>query len=252
MIFKRALLLFALSFSVVSNIHAETITINGEDDWSPYSSITGDKKGVEGFAPEIVKAAFKTQGVTAEFKVLPYARCLDEVLKGDAIGCFDTVQDTDSQAKYLFHKTPLFEANTVVFGPANSTEKITKISDLEGKTVGITNGYTYSTEFTTNTKIKKETNPSEKTQLEKIAIGRLAYGVIWQMPGHDIIKKNPSLGGKVKELGTISTDALFVNFSRKHKDGQKYADIFEKGMAAIKADGTYKKLEDDFKKRVGL
>ena len=84
-----------------------------------------------------------------------------------------------------------------------------------------------------------------------LANGRLQYGVVWGMPGFDILKKNPNIASKVKAIGKISTDALYINFSKKHKDGARMADIFEKGMQAINADGTYKKLEAEFKKKVG-
>ncbi len=246
---KNLFVFASLLFSTISL--AETVTINGEDDWAPYSSKTADEKSVEGFAPDIIKAAFKTQGVDVVFKQVPYARCLAEVNAGDAVGCFDTVQDDDSKAKFIFHKTPLFNADMVVFAPSTSAETIAKISDLEGKTVGVTNGYTYASEFTNNAKITKQVVGSEKDQLNLLANGRLQYGVVWGMPGFDILKKNPNIASKVKAIGKISTDALYINFSKKHKDGARMANIFEKGMQAINADGTYKKLEAEFKKKVG-
>lgn len=246
---KNLFVASTLLFSTLT--FAETVIINGEDDWAPYSSKTSDEKSVEGFAPDIIKAAFKTQGVDVVFKQVPYARCLAEVNSGDAVGCFDTVQDDDSKAKFIFHKTPLFNADMVVFAPSSSTESIAKTSDLEGKTVGVTNGYTYASDFTNNAKINKQVVSSEKDQLNLLANGRLQYGIIWGMPGYDILKKNPNIASKVKVIGKISTDALYVNFSKKHKDGARMAEVFEKGMQTITTNGTYKKLESDFKTKFG-
>jgi polar amino acid transport system substrate-binding protein len=67
--------LVALCFLISSYASAETITINGEDDWAPYSSATPNYKSVQGLAPEIIAAAFKTQGVDVKFRPVPFARC---------------------------------------------------------------------------------------------------------------------------------------------------------------------------------
>ena len=96
---------------------AETITLNGEDDWAPYSSATENYKSVQGLAPNIIYAAFKTQGVEVKFRPVPFARCMIEVDNGVAIGCFDTIINQDTRDKYIFHKTPLFKADMVVYGP---------------------------------------------------------------------------------------------------------------------------------------
>ncbi|MDO9183445.1 MAG: transporter substrate-binding domain-containing protein [Bacteriovorax sp.] len=250
---KNVFLGIMLAAAIISPaIKAETITIAGEDDWAPFSSATKDGKGIEGFAPEIIKAAFKSQQIDVNFKVLPYARCMDEALKGDVLGCFDTVMDNDNKTKYLFHKTPMFEASMDIWGPTSSKEQNVTLKDLEGKKVGITNGYSYSPEFTDNTKILKEVTPSEKSQFEKLAAERISYAAVFGMPGFYILKSDARLASKIKKIGNISTDKVFLSFSKVHKDGAKYTEVFEKGLTAIKADGTYKKLEDDFKKRLGI
>lgn len=246
MFLSRWILFSALLVSSVSK--AEIIHLLGEDDWAPYSSATFDYKDVQGLAPDIVRAAFKSQGVTAIIRPMPFARCMMEVDKGQSLGCFDTVINQNTKDKYIFHNTPLFQAEMLIYG--KTTEKGgLSLEDLEGKVVGKTLGYTYPTSFLLNRKIKTEPGPTEKSQLQKVASGRIQYAVLWGLTGEDILDKNPELRNKVKALGKLSADSLYVNFSKKHKDGARYAAVFEKGMQAIHANGTYRKIESEFRKK---
>ncbi|WP_413560886.1 substrate-binding periplasmic protein [Bdellovibrio sp. HCB209] len=246
MILSRWILLSVFLVCAVSK--AETIHLLGEDDWAPYSSATSDYKDVQGFAPDIVRAAFKSQGVTAIIRPMPFARCMMEVDKGNSLGCFDTVINQNTKDSYIFHATPLFQADMMIYGKVNEKSGL-KLADLEGKVVGTTLGYTYPTSFLTNKKIITEPGPTEKSQLMKVAAGRIQYAVLWGMTGEELLKKNPDLKIKVKSLGRVSRDALYVNFSKKHKDGAKYAAILEKGIQTIHSDGTYKKIESEFRKK---
>ncbi|QDK45013.1 amino acid ABC transporter substrate-binding protein [Bdellovibrio sp. ZAP7] len=246
MISSRWIFLLALLFSGPSQ--AETITLVGEDDWAPYSSATQDYKDVQGLAPDIVRAAFKSQGVTAIIRPMPFTRCMMEVDKGNSIGCFDTLINQNTKDNYIFHETPLFQADMVIYGRQNEKAGL-KLSDLQGKVVGTTIGYTYPSEFIANKSIKTENGPNEKSQLQKVAAGRIQYAVLWGLTGESILEKNPELRQKVKALGRVSRDSLYVNFSKKHKDGSKYAAIFEKGMQTIIANGTYQKIESEFRKK---
>jgi polar amino acid transport system substrate-binding protein len=243
---RSIVLLLALFTSLVSK--AETITIIGEDDWAPYSSASKDYKEVEGLAPTIVRAAFKSQGVTAIIRPMPFTRCMMEVDKGNHLGCFDTLINQNTKDKYIFHETPLFQAEMLIYGRIDEKTGI-KLEDLEGKTVGTTLGYTYPSVFINNKKIITEDGPTEKSQLQKVAAGRIRYAVLWGLTGENILEKNPDLKKKVKALGRISRDNLYVNFSKKHKDGAKYATIFEKGLQTILSNGTYIKIESDFRKK---
>ncbi|MEK2644888.1 substrate-binding periplasmic protein [Bdellovibrio sp. BCCA] len=242
-------MLFTLVFLGFSPVFAKTIVINGEDDWAPYSSATKNYKDVEGLAPDIVRAAFKTQGIKVVTRPVPFARCLHEVDEGTAIGCFDTVISSETQDRYIFHPTPLFTADMVIYGSINEAPKTWTFKDLEGKTVGTTNGYTYPTEFISNKRVLHSPGPTEKSQLEKLASGRIQYAILWGLTGSLILEERPDLTKKVKALGVISRTNLYLSFSKKHKEGAKYAALLEKGLQKIRSNGTYAEIVDQFNSR---
>lgn len=226
----------------------ETITINGEDDWAPYSYVAADKETILGFTPQILKAAFESQGIQVKFRPVPFARCIDEVRKGKALACFDSVLDNETKAQFIHHKTPLFVSKTGVWALANSKESNVKLKDLEGQKVGVTLGYQYPPAFEMNDKIQKDTSPTELSVLHRLALGRVKYGLAYENPALLLIKKTKDLSGKLKMVGVLSTEPIFVSFSKIHPDGQKYADLLEKGLQVIKKNGTYDRLETEFKK----
>ncbi|MEN9659691.1 MAG: hypothetical protein RL571_3156 [Pseudomonadota bacterium] len=235
-----------------SYLYAETVIINAEDDWAPFSSMRADKYGVEGLSPTLVKAAFNSQGVEVEFNAVPFARCLSEVEHGKVVACFDTSITEDNKNKFIWHKTPLFEEGLSIFALSESTEKNLAVHNLEGKTVGLTHGYSYPNILMDNKKIIKDSSPFDDTQLKKLILKRIQYAVINTTPGTLLINGNRSYKDKIKIVGLVETSIFFLNFSKSHKDGQRMADIFEKGMASIKSNGTYHSIETEFKLKNGL
>lgn len=221
----------------------ESVTIVAENDWYPYCAERNGK--AEGFAVDVVEAAFKAAGTKVSFKIMPYARGMEEVKKGTEVGVFDTSKNSDLEKDYIFHKNELFTANIVIAGPASSSESGLATKSLEGKTVGITNGYTYGNEFDMNKAIKKDPAVDDKTMLKKLAASRTQYGVIYDQVMRSIVSENKAdLDGKIKIVGNVTSDKLYISFSKVHKDGAKFAQIFDKGMDAIKKSGEYKKIED--------
>ncbi|MFC7421613.1 substrate-binding periplasmic protein [Iodobacter arcticus] len=233
-------------------LYAETVVINAEDDWAPFSSMRSDKQGVEGLSPSLVSAAFNSQGINVKFNAVPFARCLYEVERGKVVGCFDTSMTENNKNKFIWHKTPLFEEGLSIFALSESSDKNLTAKDLEGKTISLTHGYSYPNILMDNKKIIKDESPFDDTQLKKILLKRVQYGVINTTPGTLMINTNRNYKGKIKIVGLIETSVFYLNFSKTHKDGQRMADIFEKGMQEIKSNGTYKKIEHDFKVKHGL
>jgi polar amino acid transport system substrate-binding protein len=95
-----ALLLLGLA---LSNARAEdTFRLVAENDWFPYSA---ERHGApEGLAVDLVRAAFEAAGSKVELVSQPYARCLSEVEAGRQLGCFDTIREPSTEARFLFHE----------------------------------------------------------------------------------------------------------------------------------------------------
>jgi len=228
---------------------AETVTIAAEDDWAPYSSIKPDQSGPEGLAPELVKAAFKTQNIEVRFLVLPFARCLLYTTKGKVVACFDTAKTTANEHDFHWHPTPLFKEEVGIFGRSDVVGTITP-KDLEGQTLGVTVGYTYPTSLMENPRIAKVNAASDGNLLKMLVARRVDYILLNTMPGYHKIRQDPALAGQVKRVGQAGVDGFWLSFSKVHPDGKRLCDVFEKGLLAIKANGEYDRMMANFKRRL--
>lgn len=111
-----ATLLSALAAMPVAQA-GTSYTLIAEDDWFPY---TAERNGViEGFGVDVIRAAYAAVGVEVKFKATPFSRCLMQVENGDDLGCFNTVKESDTEKRFLFHKQPLYENVTGIFDMAN-------------------------------------------------------------------------------------------------------------------------------------
>lgn len=227
-----------------SAMATERVTVAAEDDWAPYSSMRADRTGPEGLAPALVKAAFKTQDVEVRFQVLPFARCMLYAQKGQVLGCFDATRTEANKDLYYWHPTPLFQEELAIFARAADAPARGELTqkDLEGQTVGVTIGYTYPTDFMQNPRITKLSAASDGNLLKMLAARRVNYILLNTMPGYYRIQQEPALRGQFKRVGAISKDGFWLSFSRAHPDGQRMAEVFEKGLLAIKANGEYERM----------
>lgn len=243
--------LCALGLASAAYAQNPTITIAAEDDWAPYSSMKADKSGPEGFSPDLVRAVFKLKGVDVKFEAVPFVRCLQMVKTGKAVACFDTTITEENKDEFYWHKTPIFEEDLAIFALSDATQSGLTMSGLEGSTVGITTGYTYPTDFMQNKKIKRFEANSDDHLLKMLLAKRVQFVILNTMPGLLRIKNDAGLRGKVKQVGLISKDGFWLNFSKVHPDGKRMADIFEAGLLEFKASGRYDKMMSEFKQRLG-
>lgn len=243
---------FGLMFLLVASVRAETITINAEDDWAPFSSISSDKKSAVGLSVDLVRAAFATQGISVRFVPVPFARCLFEVEHGQVVACFNTSITDENKEKFIWPNQPLLKEGLSILALSHSATKKVSHKDLEGRIVGITNGYTYPTWFMKNKKINKDLSRTDMVQLKKLMSKRIEYAVINTTPAQLMINSDPAMRGKIKIVGELETSLLYLNFSKKHPDAIRLLAAFDKGFKAIQSNGTYAQIQNDFNQRLGL
>lgn len=220
---------------------ADTVTIGAENDWAPYSSKVGNE--AKGFAVDIVREAFKAAGVDVKFEPLPYARCMAITKSGELAGCFDAARNSTLENDYLWHAKALFNGKINIYANSDSTESGLTTKQLEGKSVGVTNGYEYGEEFDTNKKIKRDVANQDEQGFKKLMGKQIPYMVAYEKVANAIFAKNKEFTGKFKAVGMTADPGLFIAFSKKHPDGAKFVLKFNEGFEAIQKNGKYKAIE---------
>lgn len=230
------------------------VVIAGEDDWAPYSYAHQHQPGTEqapqGFSAQLIRAAFATQQIDVEFLTLPFARCMRLAQTDKVAGCFNATMTNENRNLYIWHKPPLFREELSIFGLPGSTKPLTQ-EDLRGKSVAITNAYTYPSAFMQDARIRKFPAVSDDNLIQMLLSKRVDYILMNRTPGSMRIQATANARGKVVWRGTLSADDFWIAFSRQHPQGQQLANAFSKGLAQLHETGAYQRMLFSFHKQIG-
>lgn len=247
----RTLLFLGLLHAGIAQAQANPVVIAGEDDWAPYSSAAKGAKVPTGHAVDLVRAAFKTQGIDVEFVAYPFARCLQQAELGKVMGCFNATIIDSNRDTYCWHPTRLFTEPLDIIGKRGEKRRDLGIPDLEGRKVASTVGYTYPDVFTKNPRIQHFNATSDDHLIRMLAADRVDYVLMNRTQAQMRINADPALKSKLAPVGTLSEDGFWVAFTKKHPEGPRLCQTFEKGMQALHKSGQYKAMDQAFKKRLG-
>ncbi|MCV2360534.1 transporter substrate-binding domain-containing protein [Paucibacter sp. TC2R-5] len=232
----------------------KTLVLAGEDDWSPYSA--AEKPGADtdsspvGFSVDLVRAALASQGIQVKIINVPFARCMLYAKSGQVAGCFNATITDDNRADYVWHQPAMFEEELSIFARADADVPELRLADLRGKRVAYTNGYTYPSEFMHDSRILKSVAVSDAALIRMLLAKRVDYILLNRTPGGMRINNTPEFKGRAKRVGLLSMDGFWVAFSKQHPQGESLAQAFSAGLAQMRRDGSYQRLQDEFRKRV--
>ncbi len=258
----KACTALALTLALSSLVAAQTtatsqptaeVMLAGEDDWPPYSVAGpgGSLAAPVGFAVELVSAVFATQGLTVRIISVPFSRCMLYAKSGQVAGCFNATITDDNRADYLWHQPAMFEEELSIFGRAEDPTPEMRLSDLRGKRVAYTNGYTYPSEFMHDSRIQKFSAVSDTALIRMLLSRRVDYILLNRTPGWMRIDSSPDFRGKVRRTGLVSMDGFWLAFSKQHPQGERLALQFSQGLSQMRRDGSYQRMLDEFRARVG-
>jgi polar amino acid transport system substrate-binding protein len=227
--------------SVAAAVSTRTVTIGAEDDWPPYSFRHSDGQ-LQGITPRLVQAALKLRGIEVRYEVLPFSRCMRDATVGRLAACFNASITAENKASYQWHPTPLFVEELGIFAKKRTGTSALTSRDLEGKTVGITRGYTYPSEVTRNPRIRLVEASSDLQLMKLLQAGRLEFALLNTLPAYWRMLQEGSLKGQIERVGAVSQDGFWLAVSRKHPQGTELAREIEAGLQQLKASGEYERL----------
>lgn len=243
-----ARLFVALSFVWLAGAQAqagETLKLAALSDYAPYS---GDNLPGYGFSNDLTVQVMKHMGYTVEVTVMPWSRALDLVKSGQ-YDILPTVWYNKDRESFLKYSEPLSVNRLVFVHRSDQPFDFHSLDDLKGKTVGTVFGYAYDPSFLSSPLFKREEVKDIVLNLKKVAAGRIDLTLDDELVLKYLIQTEaPELASKLAlTKGALTENKLYVAFSRKRPDADKLAADFNKGLADLKADGTYAKLLEKHK-----
>jgi polar amino acid transport system substrate-binding protein len=233
--------LLAVLISVPNLLSAnETVLIGAEDDWFPYSAL---KDGVvQGMSVDIVKAAFAASNTSVELRPYPYPRCMQMVLKGKLVACFNTASNEQTAKDYLLAETPLFSDDTVLWARINTPQPITELTQIAGKKVAVTIGYEYGTRFDSNQQLVRVPVRKDIYGFLMLQHRRVDYSVAYRGTAEQLFRDHPELAGQFSAVATLDRPQLYLSFSRQNRTAPLMLERFEYGMQVIHNNGLYEQI----------
>ena len=212
--------------------------------WPPYvdTALPDD-----GLAMKIVKTAFKRAGYTPEVRVEKW----EKALEGSELGVYDVVGaiwKTRARKTKLLYSNPYLTNNIVLVANVNSQIKFDSLNDLQGVLVGVLKDYEYDEKFMKDPKILKFQANRLTQNLIAVQNGKLDLAVADKRLAMYELKH--FMGSNINEFQFLpkhlSSRKLYIAAPVENAESKKIIAKFNQGLAAIKKDGTYQKILDEY------
>ncbi|MBW5813630.1 arginine ABC transporter substrate-binding protein [Yersinia kristensenii] len=237
---KKLLLATILSGMVFSATAAETIRFAASATYPPFESI-GANNEIVGFDMDLAKALCKQMEANCTFT----NQAFDSLIPALKFKRYDAVISgmdiTQERSKQVAFTQPYYANSAIVIAPKG---KFTAFADLKGKKIGMENG-------TTHQKYLQDKHPEIQTvayDSYQNAIIDLKNGRIDGVFGdtavvNEWLKTNPNLAA----VGEHVTDPQYFGTGlgiAVRPDNTALLEKLNKAIDAVKADGTYKAIND--------
>ncbi|MEO5770723.1 MAG: basic amino acid ABC transporter substrate-binding protein [Burkholderiaceae bacterium] len=218
---------------------AKVYVVGTDAAYAPFESQNA-KGEIVGFDVDVVKAAAAKAGIEVKFVNTPWEGIFNALAQGDRDMVVSAVTITDERKQTIDFSTPYFDAVQLIAVKADS--KLTKFDDLKKAKVGVQTGTTGDEAVTkllgkTSTAIKRfESTPLALKELEAGGVDAVVAdnGVVIHYVANNA-------GAKFKTVADKSFAPEQYGVAIKKGNADLTGKI-NKGLADIKADGTYDKI----------
>ena len=205
--------------------------------WPPLEYI--DESGnLTGFEVELVPMIGEKVGVKMEAKNIPWDTIFAGLANGQYDGVASGVSVTEDRKKTMDFSTPILQAGQVIIVKKAST--VSGIDDIKGLKVGVQIGTTGDLVLDDYDVVRKQYDDIGLA-LQDMLNGNIDACVCDSLIASDFVLANPNYKDKLKVAGSAFTQediAIAVK-----KGNKELLDLINKGLAELKADGSYDKLK---------
>ncbi len=217
-----------------------TITVATDATWPPMEMVNENKE-IVGYDIDFFRAVAEEGGFNVEFKNVAW----DGIFAGIATGKYDaiisSVTITDERKKKFDFSDPYINAGQILVVP-KELENVATLADLKGKKVGAQIGTTATFEIKKVEGLELKGYDEIGLAFEDMAAGRIS-GVVCDTPvAADYALQRQEYKERFKIVGEPFTEEYYGIVVRK--GNKKVLDMINKGIAAVKAKGTDKQIEE--------
>jgi polar amino acid transport system substrate-binding protein len=223
---------------------AKVYLVGVESAYAPFSS-ENEKKDVVGFDIDIMKALAQKIGIEVKFVPTPFEGFFNFLAQGDRDLLISAITITDERKQTVDFSAPYFEASQLIAVPANEA-KVKKFDDLKTLKVGVQSA-TSGDEIVQQ--LLGKNNPNiKRLDSTPLALKELEGGGVDAVVADDAVVKNYITNNPGSKLRTVAD----AGFPKEYygiavrKGNTELLDKVNKGMAELKADGTFDKINTQY------
>jgi len=218
---------------------AKVYMVGTDAAYAPFES-QNEKGEIVGLTIDVVNAVAKKAGIEVKFVNTPWEGIFNSLQQGDRDMLASSITITDERKQTMDFTNPYFDAYQLI--AVKATSKVTKFDDLKKLKVGVQTGTTGDEAVTkqqgkNSTNIKRfESTPLALKELESGGVDAVVAdnGVVIHY-----VANNP--GGKFKTVSDKEFVPEQYGIALKKGNAELLAKL-DKGLADIKADGTYDQI----------
>ncbi len=235
---KSVLCILIALLSITSLARAdETVLTIQAVDYPPYEIENPGSDGLLGFDVEVVVEAFKRVGMSAKVEFRPWKRSLRMAERGTAVAVLSCAK-TEDRDLYLYYSDPISAVtNAYVASKDYSGEEPLTITDGKGLKVVVVGGYSLANDLD-KANVAYHPAPDDKSALNILL--RRNYDFFYSPREFtEYMAVKLSIADQLQYFEVHGQLNLHLCFSQKWPNSVALHEMFNKGLAEIRADGTY-------------
>ena len=222
---------------------AKVYVVGTDPTYAPFE-FQNEKGEIVGFDIDVVAAVAKAAGLEVKFVSTPWEGAFNSLTQGDRDILVSAVTITDERKQTLDFSEPYFEAHQLIAVPEKS--KVAKLEDLKRAKVGVQTSTT-GEEVVVKLQGKNSANVKRFESIP-LALSELQAGGVDAVVADNgvvtnYLANNPN--AKFKAVNDASFAPEMYGIVVKKGNAELLGKI-NAGLAAIKADGTYQKIQDKY------
>jgi len=223
------------------------LTFGTVEELPPYSFIKNNK--LVGIDIDIAQEIFKRWGKEITIKGFPWARLKLELEVGELDGIVALyLEESHSLARVLDTSIPMYRSKVKIFSLSNKNLKVTSLSDLNGRAVGIIRGYEYGfEEIDKSQNFRKNEVAIDKQLVGMLHLGRIDVAIIEELPFLNYAREL-GLKGQFKSVYTLSEWPIRMGFSNRQLGAESYkmAKEVSEIIKQMEKEGTIQKIKNRY------
>lgn len=210
------------------------------DDYPPYDYLQDGK--VVGIGADLVRMVCAELDITPDIRMQTWQTAMRSVTEGHADAIFYLYKTPQREKILFFPDEPLALPKSVIWSRKDNATRITALSDLKNRVVGLIDGYTYSPEFDSNTEIIKKPFKDVRALVNQLHSGRIEFAAAAEMP-FLYLSKQEKLGDTFQVAMVITHSPVYVAFSKaKGEKGAVLAEKFANVLRSLRQQGVTEQL----------